>query len=467
MATIFKPQRVQKETHQTLYIDKHDHAGNGLCLNKKPIVVVPNALQGETCEVRFTKQSKKVNFAQATKVLDASVARVTAFCEYFGQCGGCSLQHTSAKNGLALKEQALHDFVAKNLNGAANNIDANTWTTPVVSDIDYESSNENDHSDTITGYRRRIRLAVDARNKSSIKIGFRAANTQKIIDIETCSVALSSINECLPQIRSVLKQLPSINKVGHITVTQGDNKLQVTIFVTQKLCNKSLHKLEQLAHSTNSSILVSGKAVEPIVFQLPALNQEQGAKQDAVLIEDKPKITLSIKSAHFLQINKAVNQKMITKVHEWLVPNAKHTLYDFFCGSGNFALSLAGEVRAVKGFEGVNEMVQVASENAQYIGINNCQFITMDLSSQDDLKQLSFDEQAIVMLDPSREGAAELCQFLASSQVDKIVYVSCNPNSFVRDAAFLLPQYRIDKITALDMFPFTKHIELMALFVKQ
>ena len=72
MATIFKPQRVQKETHQTLYIDKHDHAGNGLCLNKKPIVVVPNALQGETCEVRFTKQSKKVNFAQATKEMEFS-----------------------------------------------------------------------------------------------------------------------------------------------------------------------------------------------------------------------------------------------------------------------------------------------------------------------------------------------------------------------------------------------------------
>lgn len=462
MATIFKPTRVQKERSQTLYIDKQDHSGNGLCLNTKPIVVVPNALQGETCEVKFTKQSKKVNFAQVTKVLEASAHRVSPFCQYYGQCGGCSLQHTSAKNGIVLKAQALQDFVNKNLNGVLNNLDANVWAAPVLSDIDYGSFGENEHLGTNkTGYRRRIRLAVDARNKSSIKIGFRASNTQKIVDVETCSVAVGPINELLHHLRSTLKQLPSISKVGHIVLTQGSVQLQVAIFVTQKLCQKSLHKLEQLAHSIKCPIIIAGKSVEPVIFSLYTPNSGDG-----VLIEDKPNIKLNIKSAHFLQVNKAVNQKLISKVHEWLAPNANNTLYDFFCGSGNFALSFADEVRSVKGFEGITEMVKVARENAHNMGINNCQFTTMDLSSQAELKQLTFDEHAIVVLDPSREGAAELCQFLATTNISKIVYVSCNPNSFVRDAAFLIPHYRLEKISALDMFPFTKHIELIAMFVK-
>lgn len=465
MAQFFTPKRVQKEANQTLTIDKHDHAGNGLCLSTNPIVVVPNALQGETCKVKLTKQSKRVNFAQVIKVLEASPARTVPFCNYYGQCGGCSLQHTSAKNGLALKEQALQDFVAKNLSNSTNKIDARTWARSALSDITYESANENGEDNT--GYRRRIRLAVDARNKAAIKIGFRAANSQKIIDIQACPVAVDPINKYLPQLRSALKQLPSINKVGHVVVTQGEYQLQVAIFASQKLCEKSLHKLEQFAQNSKCLVVVRGKSMEPIIYQTSVPNNSAGGQFDSVLIEDKAEIKMSIKSTHFLQVNKAVNQQMITNVEEWLSPDTNITLYDFFCGSGNFALSLASKVLSVKGFEGVNEMVQVANQNAQNLGINNGEFTTMDLSSRDELKQLTFAEQAIVVLDPSREGAAVLCEFLATSNINKIVYVSCNPNSFVRDAAFLMPHYRIDKIRALDMFPYTKHLELMALFVKQ
>jgi 23S rRNA (uracil1939-C5)-methyltransferase len=457
MATFFKPKRVHKKEYQTLTIDKHDHSGNGLCLNNQPIVVVSNALKGEKCEVKFTKQSKKVNFADVTKVLESSEQRVLPFCQYYGQCGGCSLQHTNAKNGLALKTQALQDYVAKNLNKSSNSIDPSVWDKPILSDIDYDS-----FSSLETGYRRRIRLAIDARNKSSVKIGFRSASSTKIVDIESCLVATRTINKCFSQIRTVLKQLPSISKVGHLVITQGDSHLQVALFVTHRLCEKSIGQLDQLALAVNCEVLVKSKHAEAIAF-----NSDVKGEQGTVTIEDKPHVSLRIKSDHFLQVNKAVNQRMISSVQEWLVPSRKDTLYDFFCGSGNFALSFADQVFAVKGFEGIDEMVQIATDNAQSIGRSNFQFSTMDLSSPDELKQLTFDENALVVLDPSREGAAALCQFLANSGVERIVYVSCNPNSFVRDAEFLLPNYRLDKIKALDMFPFTKHIELMALFIKQ
>lgn len=457
MATFFKPKPVHKKEYQILTIDKHDHSGNGLCLNNQPIVVVSDALKGEKCEVKFTKQSKKVNFAHVTKVLEPSEQRVLPFCQYYGQCGGCSLQHTNAENGLALKAQALQDFVAKNLNKSSNSNDVKVWDKPILSDIDYDSSNSHE-----TGYRRRIRLAIDARNKSSIKIGFRSASSTKIVDIESCSVATRSINKCFTQIRTVLKQLPSISKVGHLVITQGDSHLQVALFVTHKLCEKSTRQLAQLALAINCEVLVKSKHAEVIAF-----NGDDKDEQGAVTIEDQANIALRIKSDHFLQVNKAVNQRMISSVQEWLAPSPKDTLYDFFCGSGNFALSCANQVFAVKGFEGINEMVKVASDNAQSIGRSNCQFSTMDLSSPDELKQLTFDDNALVLLDPSREGAAALCEFLANSGVERIVYVSCNPNSFVRDAEFLIPNYRLDRIKALDMFPFTKHIELMALFTKQ
>ena len=173
-----------------------------------------------------------------------------------------------------------------------------------------------------------------------------------------------------------------------------------------------------------------------------------------------------------MQVNKAVNQQMISSVKQWLSPTQSNVLLDFFCGSGNFALSLAEDVSLVKGFEGIHEMVQRANENATINRIDNTEFAIMDLSSIEHLGPLfeegnGLDEHTIAILDPSREGAAVLCQCLANSPIEKIVYVSCNANSFVRDAAFLLDSYRMEKIKALDMFPFTKHIELMALFIKK
>jgi 23S rRNA (uracil1939-C5)-methyltransferase len=196
----------------------------------------------------------------------------------------------------------------------------------------------------------------------------------------------------------------------------------------------------------------------------------------SVIIEDAPNVKLAIESSHFLQVNKAVNKAMIKQAIAWLDPNTEHTLYDFFCGSGNFALSFANKVKSVKGYEGHSTMVNVAKTNAEKMAVNNCEFISADLSSTDDLKKIEFEPNAIVILDPSREGAYELCQYLTKVGVFKILYVSCNANSFVRDASYLLQNvslgtpskgtkpYELTKVCALDMFPFTKHLELMALF---
>jgi 23S rRNA (uracil1939-C5)-methyltransferase len=469
MATFFTPKSGKSKNQQhsktsELVIDAHDHAGNGLCLSSKPITIVPDGLLGEMCQVRFNKQTKKVNFADTTKIIAPSLLRVTPFCEYYSHCGGCSLQHTSAKHGLALKLAALTVYISKQLNLASTFANSEAWEKPVVSAIDYSNNPVNTH------YRRRIRLAVDARNKQKVKIGFRAQRSQSIIDIPKCAVASSVINDCLPLLREALTHLPSIHRVGHIVITEGEVALQVALFTSQALCKKSIAKLSELAALLTVEIVVKTKGFDAICLSSNSIElaiYATGKKpfsKSALLIEDVPGTKLAIESAHFLQVNKAVNQGLIKKARAWLNPDNTHTLYDFFCGSGNFALSFAPYVGAVKGFEGVKGMVDVAKVNAANIGINSCDFTTIDLSSSDDLKTLTFVDNAIAILDPSREGASELCQFLATQNIEKIVYVSCNPNSFARDVAYLIPRYKLSKIAALDMFPFTKHLEVMGLF---
>lgn len=458
MAQFFTPKSnksktLKQNTIATLRIDAHDHAGNGLCLSSKPITIVPEGLQGELCRVRYSKQTKKVNFAELVKVEEASELRSKAFCEYYGQCGGCSLQHTNAGHGLALKEKALTTFVSNKLGMSDTNDKNGLWHAPVLSDIDYKQRPKK------TSYRRRIRLAIDARNKQKIKIGFRAANSQSVIDIKHCAIANDSINECLQVLRMHLPHLPSVHKIGHIVITEGLNQLQVAIFTPQKLCKKSLEKLEKLASSVAFNIVIEAK--DGGSFSLPS---SDGQPASPLFIEDMQNVPLRIDSKHFLQVNKAVNQAMIQRAKEWLALCAEDSVHDFFCGSGNFALSFANHVASIKAYEGVAEMVTVANANAQSMALTNIEFHTADLSSPEALQSLAFEQNSKVVLDPSREGALELCQFLATQKLGHILYVSCNPNSFVRDASYLLPRYRLSKISALDMFPFTKHLELMALF---
>jgi 23S rRNA (uracil1939-C5)-methyltransferase len=474
----------------TLDIDAHDHAGNGLCLSSDPITVVADALLGEVCQVRFTKETKKVNFAAVTKILKPSELRVAPFCQYYAQCGGCSLQHTSAKHGLALKQKALQTFVQNKLklpsanelddkrhlalsknsmkasksslqqsnsaiNIAKNSLQNDIWQPAILSDIDYSDDPVN------TGYRRRIKLAVDARNKEKIKIGFRSSQSQSIVDIAKCAISSSAINDCLVPLRNTLIQLPSVQKIGHIVITEGSNSLQVALFTSQNLCKKSISKLSDLANLATLNIVVKAKSGDTICLPL-----DSSEAQSTILVEDMPKIVMAVESSDFLQVNKAVNQRMIKTAKQWLAPSMSHTLYDFFCGSGNFSLSFAHDVGSVKGFEVQRKMVDMATLNAATMDLNNVEFTKADLSAKDELKTLILDETAIVILDPSRDGALALCQYLSTHRVEKVLYVSCNPNSFVRDASVLLGKYELSKISALDMFPFTKHLEVMALFTR-
>jgi len=142
---------------------------------------------------------------------------------------------------------------------------------------------------------------------------------------------------------------------------------------------------------------------------------------------------------------------------------------DLFCGLGNFTLPIAKQAQQVVGVEGVQKMVDRASENAQRCQLNNVRFYQADLSDLNALKsdwaKQTYDK---VLLDPARAGAAECMEFVINKKPSHIVYVSCDPVTLARDSQLLLDKsYQLDKLGLIDMFPQTAHMESMALFVKK
>ena len=464
---------------ETIHIDSIDHSGNGLALSTKPITIIENALPQEDCEIQITSTNKKVRFAKTIKVLKASEIRQEAFCKYYDKCGGCSFQHTSANKGLALKTNALQSFLNKHV-GIPNEV----WIPAIASGINNNAVNTNSGN----GYRRRVRLAIDARRLSSaseskqtlLKIGYRQSQSKEIVDIDHCPIAEPEINRVIAMLKQALFKMPAINKVGHLVITRGDNLTQLAIFVVAELPAKSVKFLDKLALeydiqiqviNKNGDTQICGNKRESLVANnlVYALPKNTETLQSTQKFELEKYMQMEIQASHFLQVNAHVNMRMITLAREWIIgflqeqKQATH-LYDFFCGSGNFTLALADLFESSVGIEGLEKMVSVAKNNAKLNDVKKCEFICLDLADSDCLKNIQLPNGAVVVLDPSREGAKLICEHLIHKHAALIVYVSCNPNSFSRDFTILSQVYELKAITALDMFPYTKHLEIMAMF---
>lgn len=183
-------------------------------------------------------------------------------------------------------------------------------------------------------------------------------------------------------------------------------------------------------------------------------------------------ITYHFHPAHFTQVNPRMNQRLIHKALELLDPQPTDTVLDLFCGLGNFSLPIAKKVKAVVGVEGSQMMVDQAEYNAKANNIHNAYFYMSDLSivsGAKDFRKASWVRPVDkILLDPSRAGALEIVNSIELWNPQCIVYVSCNPATFARDAGILVNEkgYRLVQAGIADMFPHTAHVESIALFLR-
>jgi 23S rRNA (uracil1939-C5)-methyltransferase len=322
------------------------------------------------------------------------------------------------------------------------------------------------------GYRRRARIAIDARNPDAVKVGFRQEKSNKIVDITQCAILTANLQKAYKHLTTLVKSLPSASSIGHMTITEGVDLVQVCLHLTHSLCSASIDMLladELAAEQQNLNLQYSIETKSGSLLSIQHVNLALDShkpslnKASSLLICDIDDLQLEITANNFIQVNQSVNKKMLECAIEWLLPTKQDTVVDLFSGVGNFALALAPYCANVIGVEGIPEMVQAANQNAQLNGIDNCRFEHFDLNDVTLLANLNIPQNAIFIVDPSRAGALEIINVLPQFRAQKILYVSCSPTSFARDVNALPSNYQVTKIRALDMFPFTKHIELIAL----
>lgn len=438
MARFFQPKkRSALETkHQAVSVQKLDHLGAGIAyLDKKP-VFIDGALADEEVLIQLTESKSKFARAKLIKVLKPSQQRTVPFCPHYAQCGGCDLQHLSRDAQIEHKQQTLSQLMTK---FAGQEL---ALSAP-VSGVD-------------KGYRRRARISMMWDKKSQLlQFGFRRKQSKEIVTVTDCAVLEPSLNALLPELKSLLSVFKKPDQLGHVELVKGDNTSVLVLRHLSPLADKDLTALKEFAQQHQLTLYVM-----PNANQLDKVLGEQAYYQEVG-------VTIPFLPSNFIQVNQQVNQEMVEQALEWLDVQKDDRVLDLFCGLGNFSLPLAKLADKVVGIEGVDEMVEIAKNNALHNKITNVEFYQANLEQEfagEIWAQQQFNK---VLLDPARAGAVGIVDQLASLGAERVVYVSCNPATLARDSQSLLEQgYQLKKLGMLDMFPHTSHLESMALFVK-
>jgi len=424
-----------------LLIGDLSHDGRGVASHDGKKVFVHGALPGERVSVQITGRRRNYDEGEAAGIIEASPDRVEPRCPHFGQCGGCSLQHLAPRKQIEAKQNTL----VQNLERIGKVSPESVW-------------------EPLTGpewhYRRKARLSVRyVYKKERVLVGFRERNGRYVADLQECDVLDERISSRLVALSELIGAMEARSTIPQLEVSCGDGECALVFRHLEPLSAADLEKLRQFAIDSGIAVLLqpSGPAsihcLEPasldLEFELPAYG-----------------LSLVFGPSDFIQVNAAMNQKMIHRALELLEPGKQDRVLDLFCGLGNFTLPIATRSAEVVGVEGDSELVRKAAENARKNGVTNAVFHVADLGQEPGSAPWLKQRYDKILVDPPRSGAEFMLPHIAASGAGRVVYVSCHPASLARDAGILVHQwgFRLLGAGVMDMFPHTGHVESIALF---
>ncbi|MCF2948029.1 23S rRNA (uracil(1939)-C(5))-methyltransferase RlmD [Paraglaciecola aquimarina] len=410
------------------------HEAKGVARVDGKVTFIAGALPTETVKAQVVKSNRRYDEAKLIAIEQASQHRVEPACPHYHECGGCSFQHLTIEQQRVAKKQWLQGQLRK-----------------VCSPEDITLL-----TDAALGYRRRARLAVRM-VAGKLLLGFRGKSSQEITVIENCIVLTPQLQHTFGALKAALIDEPIANeiadKLGHIELLEDDKGVSVLLRLTDNISADVKSKWQDWAELQQLEL-----------YWQQAGQDKAEASQQARRFYQIQDFTLSYHPQDFIQVNAAMNAKMVAQAMDWLAPNKDDVVLDLFCGVGNFSLPLAKHAKQVVGVEVQESMVQAGVANAKANQLINLSFVAADLTqaTNKDITSLGVTK---VLLDPPRAGAFEFLPSLIKLKPKHILYVSCDASTLARDAEYLLEnRYKVKKAGMMDMFPQTAHLETMLLF---
>jgi len=399
---------------------------------------VPGALDGEKVLAKAHKIIQKKIFCRLIKVIDPSKDREKEDCKKFLDCGGCNFRNV---NSNWIKKWKIKQLTTK------------TEPLKIKEKILPLSSSEKSK-------RRRVVFSVKANNKN-FYFGFNSRFTQNIIDIQNCRTMNSKLTELYLKLKSNLNQFIIKKTNFKIKVNYLDKGADI-LFDIKKQNYKEIFNYNQLIQFLISlnTLRVSFKTNGKIqIVQLNGENQNTLGKLNGKSLYSLPP------PGGFLQPTKEGEREIIKFVIKAI--NGSRKVADLFCGSGTLAIPISQNAEIFCADSNQSSLSGLIEALKQQQNLNNNKIINQDLLSLPISHKTLKDMDAIILNPPSKGAKKQLKEAILSN-VPSIVYVSCNLNTFARDAKFLLENgYRLEWLKPIDQFPNTMHLEIVSKFIEK
>ena len=453
---------LQKNQILTLRIERLSSDGSGVAHSADgEAVFVPGTAPGDEARVRIVKDCGRYAFGILDELLTPSSDRIPVDCPVAGPCGGCSLRHLDYAAELRAKQESVLDAFRR-IGGLE---------VPV---LDILPSPEVDR------YRNKVQFPVGVDKNGAPCIGFFAGRTHRIVPCPDCKLQPSVLNEIGNALCAFFAQQgirPYDEQSGkglvrHIFLRRGAHSGQIMVCL---VCTRAkLPHAEQLCTALReqfpaiSTILLNVNAKNTNVI----LGSENHILYGPGYIEDTLcGVPVRLGPLSFYQVNTLAAERLYGVAAQYAQLTPDDTLLDLYCGMGTIGLSMAEQCRELIGVEIVPEAIESAKANAARMGeavAAKSRFFCADAGQA--ATQLAAEglHPDIVMLDPPRKGCDEATlSAVVRMAPRRVVYVSCNPATAARDAAWLeMNGYHAEKVQPVDLFPRTKHVETVVLLSK-
>jgi 23S rRNA (uracil-5-)-methyltransferase RumA len=447
--------RVKRNDIITVEIKDMEFGGFGIGYFEGKKVKIKGALLGQIIKAKVKKVKKDMVEGEIVEVIENSPLEKQSFCPHFGDCGGCIYQNVDYSDQLKIKE----DIVKKLLEKEG------------IRDYEFLGivKSPKEH-----GYRNKMEYTFGKDKEGNEVLGLhRKGRFYEVVMTDKCNIVdddfLKALNLTFDY--AIKKGLPFYDKkthkgfLRHLVVRKASKAGEILLnIVTTTQLEHDFKELIEIYKNANFESRLVG-----------VLHTQNDSWSDAVvceklnvlygkdyLIEELLGLKFKISAFSFFQTNSYGAEKLYETVREFAGDVSDKIVFDLYSGTGTIGIIMAPMAKKVIGIELVEEAVMSARENAKLNGLENCTFIAGDVSQK--LKEIN-EKPDVVIVDPPRSGInPKALEDIVKFNAEKIVYVSCNPESLTRDLKIFSEKgYKVEKVKCVDMFPHTYHVECVTL----
>jgi len=433
-----------------LKIEKLVYKGLGLGFDESNPVFVSNAVPGDVLDVQVESTRRQVSFAKIDKIIVSSPKRIEADCEVFGKCGGCDWLNISYDDQVKYKQEIIEEIFQNVKIEKINKIIA-SGSEPYRNKSFFPVAKVD--GKPITGM---------FESRSHNVIPHKKCLLQPELFDDICRKVISYIEASKMQVYYERNHSGNIRHIG-IRYAEKTNEI-IVILVTRNRKIPFSKQLERILLEAYPNIVGIIQNINPDKTNVILGGDEKILYGRDFIYEQIGKIKFKLNYRSFFQVNTKLAEKMYEFTKEAISDDAR--LIDAYCGVGSIGLFLADKAENVIGIENNAKAVQDAKTNVKLNKIENCKFVKGNVETELP-KVLKDNKIDTLILDPPRKGLEQKIIDNIPSEIQKIIYISCDPMTQVRDVKLIMEKGFIPKeMQPFDMFPHTFHIENIIILEK-